>query len=82
MSFSYAVVLVGAEWKVVGARRAMGHFASRDLALVAAGNLAREAFLAGHRVEVLLQSESGELVACGIGDRPSPDLLQRPDRAM
>lgn len=63
LSFSYAVVQVGLEWKVVGARRAMGHFASRDLALTAAGNLAREAILAGHRVEVLLQSESGELVA-------------------
>lgn len=59
--FRYAVIRVGPEWKVVGARRAMGHFATRDLALTAAGNLAREAFLAGHRAEVLLQSESGEL---------------------
>lgn len=58
---SYAVVRVGPEWKVVGPRRAMGHFANRDLALAAAGNLAREAFLSGHRAEVLLQSESGEL---------------------
>jgi len=61
LSFRYAVVRVGPEWKVVGPRRAMGHFATRDLALVAAGNLAREAFLSGHRAEVLLQSESGEL---------------------
>jgi len=61
LSFRYAVVRMGPEWKVVGARRAMGHFASRDLALIAAGNLAREAFLAGHRAEVLVQSESGEL---------------------
>lgn len=60
-AFRYAVVRMGPEWKVVGARRAMGHFASRDLALIAAGNLAREAFLAGHRAEVLVQSESGEL---------------------
>ena len=44
-AFRYAVVRVGPEWRVVGARRAMGHFATRDLALTAAGNLAREAFL-------------------------------------
>ena len=61
--FRYAVVRVGPEWRIVGPRRAMGHFATRDLALTAAGNLAREAFLAGHRAEVLLQSESGELTA-------------------
>ena len=63
--FRYAVVRVANEWKVVGARRAMGHFATRDLALAAAGNLAREAILAGHRAEVLLQSESGELTCLG-----------------
>jgi hypothetical protein len=66
-SFSYAVVRVGPVWKVVGARRAMGRFATCELALTAAGNLAREAFVAGHRAEVLLQSESGELTVLPLG---------------
>lgn len=60
-AFRYAVVWVGVEWRIVCARRAMGHFTSRDLALVAASRLAREAVQAGHPAEVLLQSESGEL---------------------
>ena len=59
--FRYAVVMVGPEWRIIGARRAMGHFASREMALTAAANLARQASEAGHRAEVLLQSESGEL---------------------
>ena len=59
--FRYAVVLVGVEWRIIGARRAMGHFPSSETALVAAANLARLALEAGHRAEVLLQSESGEL---------------------
>lgn len=60
-SFSYAVIQVGPLWRVVCARRAMGHFPSRDLALTAASSLAREAVLAGHLAEILLQSETGEL---------------------
>lgn len=63
--FRYAVVLIGVEWRVVGARRTMGHFATRGMALSAAGALAREAVEAGHRAEVLLQSESGELTPLG-----------------
>lgn len=60
-AFRYAVVMVGEEWRIIGARRAMGHFQTRETALVAAANLARQALEAGHRAEVLLQSESGEL---------------------
>ena len=59
--FRYAVVMVGPEWRVICARRAMGHFLTRETALTAAANLARQASEAGHRAEVLLQSESGEL---------------------
>lgn len=59
--FRYAVIWVGVEWRIVCARRAMGHFTSRDLALNAASSLAREAILAGHLAEILLQSENGEL---------------------
>lgn len=61
--FRYAVVRVGPEWRVVGARRAIGHFATPELAVDAAANLARQAFLAGHQAEVFLQSEGGELLA-------------------
>ena len=61
MACRYAVVRVGSEWRVVCARRAMGHFATREMALLAAANLAREAAESGHRAEVLLQSDSGEL---------------------
>jgi hypothetical protein len=60
-SFSYAVIQMGPQWRVVCARRAMGHFPSRDLALMAASSLAHEAVLAGHMAEILLQSETGEL---------------------
>ena len=67
--FRYAVVWVGVEWRVVSARRAMGRFTSRDLALIAASSLAREATLAGHLAQVLLQSESGELTVLW-PDRP------------
>lgn len=59
--FRYAVVLVGPEWRIIGARCAMGHFSTREMALIAAANLARQASEAGHLAEVLLQSESGEL---------------------
>lgn len=61
-SFRYAVVQVGPVWKVVCARKAMGHFNNQDMALTAAHALAREAMNEGHLVEVLIQSETGELV--------------------
>lgn len=60
-AFSYAVVRVGEEWKVVCARNAMGHFACRDEAIVAASALAAQAAAAGHVAEVLVQTDSGEL---------------------
>ncbi|MDO9471904.1 MAG: hypothetical protein Q7J28_02530 [Caulobacter sp.] len=60
-AFSYAVVRMGDEWKVVCARNAMGHFARRDEALIAASALAAQAAAAGHAAEVLVQSDSGEL---------------------
>lgn len=60
-SFSYAVVQVGDAWKVVCARKAMGHFPEREAALAAASALAAEAARAGRATEVLIQSETGEL---------------------
>ena len=62
LDFSYAVVRVGEEWKVVCARKAIGHFAQRDEALVAASALAAQAAAAGHAARVLVQTESGELL--------------------
>lgn len=61
MDFSYAVVRVGEEWKVVCARNAIGHFARRDEAVVAASALAAQAAAAGHVAQVLVQTDSGEL---------------------
>lgn len=60
-AFSYAVVRVGDEWRVVCARKAMGHFVERDQAVSAASALAAEAAREGRRTEVLIQSETGEL---------------------
>jgi hypothetical protein len=65
--FSYAAVRVGPVWRVVCARRPIGHFTSCDLALSAAHALARQAVEAGHAAEVLLQSESGEMIPLAIG---------------
>jgi len=61
-SFSYAVVQVGPAWKVVCARKAMGHFNDRDVAVGTACGLARAAEEEGHFAEVLIQSETGELL--------------------
>ena len=61
MSFSYAVLQVGDEWKVVCARKAMGHFGDREDAIAAASALAAQAARAGRETEVILQSETGEL---------------------
>lgn len=61
-SFSYAVVQVGEVWKVVCARKAMGHFGNRDAAVGTACGLARAAEEEGHFAEVLIQSETGELL--------------------
>jgi urease gamma subunit len=61
--FSYAVVRVGVEWKVVCRRRAMGHFSEREQALAAASALAVEAAREGRATEVLIQSETGELIS-------------------
>ena len=57
----YAVVQCGPEWKVVGARRAMGHFADQNAAAAAGARLALQACAAGHSVEFLVQDEVGEL---------------------
>lgn len=62
LGFSYAVVRMGEEWKVICARNAMGHFARRDEAIIAASALAAQAAAAGHAAQVLVQTDSGELL--------------------
>jgi hypothetical protein len=62
-AFAYAVVQVGAEWKVLCRRKAIGHFRDRDQALAAASSLAAEAARAGRPAEVLVQLDTGELVS-------------------
>ncbi len=78
LPFRYAVVRVGPEWKVVGARRAIGHFATRDLALAAARNLALLVVDEGHPAEVLVQSESGELTRLKLHPPPDPETPVQP----
>jgi hypothetical protein len=58
----YAVLQSGDEWQIVCQRGRMGHFKTRDLARTAGLRLAREAFVAGHQVEFLVQTPSGELM--------------------
>jgi|GEM_PF-3404623 len=58
----YAVLQSGETWRIFGARRAMGHFQTRELAMLAGSRLAREAHDSGHQVEFLVQEDCGELV--------------------
>lgn len=63
----YAVLQVGAEWRVVCARRRMGRFATRDQAIGVGVGLAREAVASGHEVEFMVQGAGGELYAQRFG---------------
>lgn len=59
----YAVLQVGGEWRVVCARRRMGHFATRAQAVQTGARLAREAVASGHQVEFMVQDGAGLLLA-------------------
>lgn len=59
----YAVLLCGTEWRVVSGRGRIGHFEVWDEAFAFCARLSREAVEAGHEVEFLVQSDSGELLA-------------------
>jgi hypothetical protein len=59
---SYAVLMIGDEWKVVSGARRMGHFATKALAVNAGTRLAREAMAAGHEVEFLVQDRGAYLL--------------------
>ena len=64
----YAVLLCGADWRVVSERRPLGRFASRAAAIECALRLAREATASGARVELLHADACGELKAFPISD--------------
>lgn len=58
----YAVIRCGEEWRIVSGRGRIGHFDDWNDAFAFCEKLARETVAAGHRVELLVQSESGELL--------------------
>jgi hypothetical protein len=68
----YAVLQVGHEWRVVCARRRIGHFASRAQAVQAGARLAREAVDSGHEVEFMVQDRTGLLLAQNFEPRYRP----------
>ncbi len=59
----YAILLCGADWRVVSERRQFGRFSSRSAALQCALGLAREAMASGASVEILHADLGGELRA-------------------
>ena len=58
----YAVLQSGEEWRIFCQRRRMGHFPTREHAMLVGSRLAREAHDAGHDVEFLVQEPAGELL--------------------
>jgi hypothetical protein len=59
--FRYAVLRMNAEWKIVCARRRIGHFTTSESAVDTLRKLAKVADEAGHQVEMLVQGPAGEL---------------------
>jgi len=57
----YAVLSIGAEWRIVTDRHHIGHFASRARAFETALRIAQEASRSGHRAEILYADQGGEL---------------------
>jgi hypothetical protein len=49
------------EWKIVCARRRIGHFPTFDYALSTARELASAALECGHEAEILTQNDAGRL---------------------
>ena len=72
----YAVLQIGAEWRVVCERRHIGHFDNREEALTIAAGLVRQALEAGHEAELLALDPTSKLVGERFGghDEVSEDL--------
>jgi diguanylate cyclase (GGDEF)-like protein len=64
----YAVLLCGTEWRVVSARRQLGHFKTWNAAFQCALRLAREANASGLEVELLYAEVGGELRALHLAE--------------
>ncbi|HEX8233372.1 MAG TPA: hypothetical protein VF559_08520 [Caulobacteraceae bacterium] len=56
-----AVLRFGELWKILHAGTPFGRFYERESAIWAAGRLARDAELQGHKVELLVQDPTGEV---------------------
>ncbi|WP_374575434.1 hypothetical protein [Phenylobacterium sp.] len=78
--FRYAILRLGASWRLVGERRRMGPFANISEASRVGASLAREAVKAGHDVELLVQGPFGELTSQRFSARP-PALEAPPSPA-
>ena len=59
--FRYAILRMDTEWKIVCARRRIGHFFTYESAMAAALELAAAAIESGHEAEVLAQTAAGRL---------------------
>jgi hypothetical protein len=84
--FRYAILRMGREWKIVCARRRIGHFPTAQSAQAAARELAAAARECGHQSEILLQGPAGDLspVEAPVFDledaAPQPRSAWRADR--
>ena len=59
--FRYAILRMDTEWKIVCARRRIGHFPTYESALSAGRELACTALECGHEAEILIQNDAGRL---------------------
>jgi hypothetical protein len=59
--FRYAILRMDTEWKIVCARRRIGHFPTYEGAMSAAQALASTALEDGHEAEILTQTAAGRL---------------------
>ncbi len=57
----YAVMQADDAWRIVGQDRRIGQFQSRERAVALGSRLAREAYVSGHEVELLVQEDCGEM---------------------
>jgi len=78
----YAILLCGADWRVVSERRQLGRFVSRAAAFQCALRLAREANASGAAVELLHADVGGELRAFRLTDTHAADEMFSVKRAL
>ena len=64
--FRYAILRMDTEWKIVCARRRIGHFPSFESARAVACGLASGALECGHEAEILTQNDAGRLTLMAV----------------